>query len=232
MLNFPFELSGVILLSSASLLLGLLAVFFMLGNRVRRTIKRLRFQQTRYLGVGQHVIRFTMAFLWIAVSAVILFLAAFIQSYRNFTKEELVAEVRCVPLQEDGAVAMHFELTPVLAGQKLSPRPFLLKGDQWALEGDILKWDNWLNFAGIHTMYKLTRVRGRYVNFEDEINQRPTVHSLVEREDDPRWRWLYKYGHRLRFVDAVYGNTVYTYPSPESIFEVYVSTSGFTVKIK
>ncbi len=232
MLNFPFELNGVILLSSASLLFGILAVFFMLGNRVRRTIKRLRFQQTRYIGLGQHVIRFTMAFLWIAVSAAILFLAAFIQSYRNFTKEELVAEVRCVPLQQDGAVAMHFELTPVLAGQKLSPRPFLLNGDQWALEGDILKWDNWLNFAGIHTMYKLTRIRGRYVNFEDEINRKPTVYSLVEREDDPRWRWLYKYGHRLRFVDAVYGNTVYTYPSSENVFEVYVSTSGFTVKIK
>ena len=232
MWNFPFELNGVILLSSTALLLGVLTVLFMLGNRVRRTIKRLRFQQTRYIGVGQHVFRFTLTFLWIAVSTAILFLAAFIQSYRNFTKEELVAEVRCVPLQEDETAALHFELTPVLAGQRLTPSAFLLNGDQWALEGDILKWDNWLNFAGIHTMYKITRVRGRYVNYEDEINRKPTVYSLVEREDDPRWRWLYKYGHRLRFVDAVYGNTVYTYPSPENVFEVYVSTSGFTVKTK
>jgi hypothetical protein len=70
------------------------------------------------------------------------------------------------------------------------------------------------------------------VNYEDEINKQPTVFSLVAREEDPRWRWLYKYGHRLRFVDAVYGNTVYTYPSTEELFVVYVSTSGFTVKIK
>ena len=232
MFSFPFEMSLVILLATTSLLLALLTFVFLLANRVRRTIKRLRFQQTRYLGIGQHVFRFSITFFWIAVSAAVLFLAAFIQSYRNFTKEELVAEVRCVPVQGDGAVTMHLELIPVSAGQRLSPRVFLLNGDQWALEGDILKWDDWLNFAGIHTMYKLTRVRGRYVDFEDEMNQKRSVFSLVEREDDPRWRWLYKYGHRLRFVDAVYGNTVYTYPLQDNAFEVYVSTSGFTVKIK
>ncbi|HEX9653433.1 MAG TPA: hypothetical protein VGA99_06960 [bacterium] len=232
MFSFPFEMSLVILLATTSLLLALLTFVFLLANRARRTIKRLRFQQTRYLGIGQHVFRFSITFFWIAVSAAVLFLAAFIQSYRNFTKEELVAEVRCVPVQGDGAVTMHLELIPVSAGQRLSPRVFLLNGDQWALEGDILKWDDWLNFAGIHTMYKLTRVRGRYVDFEDEMNQKRSVFSLVEREDDPRWRWLYKYGHRLRFVDAVYGNTVYTYPLQDNAFEVYVSTSGFTVKIK
>ena len=232
MFSFPFEMSLVILLATTSLLLALLTFVFLLANRVRRTIKRLRFQQTRYLGIGQHVFRFSITFFWIAVSAAVLFLAAFIQSYRNFTKEELVAEVRCVPVQGDSAVTMHLELIPVSAGQRLSPRVFLLNGDQWALEGDILKWDDWLNFAGIHTMYKLTRVRGRYVDFEDEMNQKRSVFSLVEREDDPRWRWLYKYGHRLRFVDAVYGNTVYTYPLQDNAFEVYVSTSGFTVKIK
>ncbi len=231
MLNFPFEPTIIILISSASLLLATLTLLILLANRFRRTVKRLRSQPTRYIGVGQHVFRFTLTFLWIAVSAAILFLAAFIQSYRNFTKEELVAEVRCVPLQQDGgAAAMHFELTPVVAGNRLPARTFLLTGDQWALEGDILKWDDWLNFAGIHTMYKLARVRGRFVNYEDEINNRPSVYSLVEHEDDPRWRWLYKYGHRLRFVDAVYGNTVYTYPSAEGVFEVYVSTTGFTVK--
>lgn len=232
MFNFPFELSGIILISAISLILAALTLLYLLANRIRRTIKKLRLQQTKYIGVGQHVIRFTMTFLWMAVSAAILFLAAFIQSYQNFTKEELVAEVRCVPLQENGAASMHLELIPVQAGQRLPPRSFLLNGDQWALEGDILKWDDWLNFAGIHTMYKLTRIRGRYVNYQDEINQPPSVYSLVEQEDDPRWRWLYKYGHQLRFVDAVYGNTVYTYPSQQNIFEVYVSTSGFTVKIK
>lgn len=232
MLNFPFEPTVIILISSASLLLAMVTLLFLLGNRIRRTIKRMRFRQTKYIGIGQHVFRFTLTFLWIAVSAAILFLAAFIQSYQSFTKEELVAEVRCAPLQQDGAAAMHFELTPVVSNQRLPARTFLLNGDQWALEGDILKWDAWLNFAGIHTMYKLTRVRGRFVNYEDEINNRPSVYSLVEREDDPRWRWLYKYGHRLRFVDAVYGNTVYTYPSAESVFEVYVSTTGFMVKTK
>jgi hypothetical protein len=154
-----------------------------------------------------------------------------VQSYQRFTKEELVAEVRCVPLADD-TDSMFLELTPIVNGKQLSAREFLLKGDQWALEGDILKWDNWLNFAGLHTMYKLTRVRGRYVDYQDEVSRQPSIYSLVEHENDPRWRWLYKYGHRLRFVDAVYGNTVYTYPSENNIFEVYVSTTGYVVKVK
>ncbi len=231
MLNFPFKTTLAILLAAVSLSLAVLTLFFLLINRIRRIIRRVRFQHIRYITIAEHIFRFTLTFLWIAVSAAILFLAAFVQSYQSFTKQELVAEVRCVPLA-DGTDSMFMELTPVVDGKQQSPREFLLKGDQWALEGDILKWDDWLNFAGLHTMYKLTRIRGRYVDYQDEVSRKPSVYSLVEHESDPRWRWLYKYGHRLRFVDAVYGNTVYTYPSEKNVYEIYVTTSGFMVKVK
>jgi len=47
-----------------------------------------------------------------------------------------------------------------------------LRGQQWAVEGHILKWDDWLNLLGLQTMYKLTRVRGRYLRAEDEYRKK------------------------------------------------------------
>ena len=106
---------------------------------------------------------------------------------------------------------------------------YQLRGQQWSVEGHILTWDERLNFLGLRTMYKLTRVRGRYLRAEDEVNKPATAYSLVVNEDDPGWRRLYEYGARLPFVQAVYGNTVFTFPAEEKVFAIYVTTSGFTI---
>ncbi|TDI82278.1 MAG: hypothetical protein E2O78_09910 [Caldithrix sp.] len=230
MLALPFETTLVMGIALVSLALALGFLEFLLVNRVRRLVQRFRHRPVKHISISQNVLRFLLIVLWMACSAAVLFLAAFVQSFQNFTKMELVAEVSCTPVQDESEV-MLLELTPVISGRKQETTGFLLHGDQWALEGNILKWDEWLNFAGLHTTYKLTRVRGRYTNVHDEVTKPPSVYSLVEEEEDPRWRWLYKYGYKLRFLDAVYGNTVYTYPSEKSTYEVFVTTSGFSVKV-
>lgn len=233
MLDFPFEVGLIIYLALASFALAVLTLLVLIINRVRRTVQRTRGKSIKRISVTQHSLRFIFTIIWILLSTSILFLAAFVQSYKSFTREELAAEIRCEPITGNGArQSMQLNFTPVYDGVRGNTQQFTLNGDQWAVEGHIIKWDNWLNFAGLHTMYKLTRIKGRYVRIEDERSRRPSVYSLVEREEEPPWRWLYEYGHRLRFVTAVYGNTVYTYPSKRRTFQIYVTTSGFTVKIK
>ena len=231
MFDLPFETSLIIYLALASLFLAIVFCFAMMVNRVKKGELRGRRKPTLYFSLTRNLFRFMAVFLWIAVSAAVLFLAAFIQSYKSFTKEELVAEVRCVPL-EDGSGSIYLEISEIEGGRKRGSQEFILNGDQWALEGDVLKWDDWLNFVGLHTMFKLTRVRGRFVNYQDEISQKPSVFSLVKSESNPKWRWLYKYGYKLWFVSAVYGNTVYTYPAKGKVFEVYVTTSGFIARVR
>ena len=231
MFDLPFETSPIIYLAVASLFMATVICFAMMVNRIRKGILRGRGKPVLYFSLTRNLFRFMVVFLWIAVSAAVLFLAAFIQSYKSFTKEELIAEIRCVSL-EDGSDTMVLDISKIEGGQKLSSQEFMLNGDQWALEGDVLKWDDWLNFVGLHTMFKLTRVRGRFVNYEDEISQKPSVFSLVKSESNPKWRWLYKYGYKLRFVSAVYGNTVYTYPAKGKVYEVYVTTSGFIARVR
>ncbi|TDI94920.1 MAG: hypothetical protein E2O77_00105 [Caldithrix sp.] len=231
MFDLPFETSPIIYSAFASLFMAIVTCFAMMVNGIRKGILRGRGRPALYFSLTRNLFRFMVVFLWIAVSAAVLFLAAFIQSYKSFTKEELIAEIRCVSL-EDGSDTMVLDISKIEGGQKLSSQEFILNGDQWALEGDVLKWDDWLNFVGLHTMFKLTRVRGRFVNYEDEISQKPSVFSLVKSESNPKWRWLYKYGYKLRFVSAVYGNTVYTYPAKGKVYEVYVTTSGFIARVR
>ncbi|RMD90289.1 MAG: hypothetical protein D6813_09365 [Calditrichaeota bacterium] len=227
MFELPFKISTLIYFSLVALFIGLVLLAIFVINRV---LKRKQ-QPVKRVSLTQSIFRLFLIIVWISLSLAALFLFAFIQSYQSFTKKELVAVVQCVPLPEKQKT-MRMELVLMENGHPYRRKTFILYGDQWTIEGHILKWDDWLNFLGLHTMYKLTRVRGRYLTTREERINTPSVYSLVTKEEDPRWRWLYKYGHRLPFVQAVYGNTVFTYPDQNKIYEIYVTTSGFMVQVR
>jgi hypothetical protein len=202
-----------------------------IAKRIHRLIRRLQRKPMVRFGFIASTRRLFLILLLISVAIALLFLGAFIQSYTVFTQRELAATVHCttVPGTED---TMVLELRTPESPTVTQIRRYLLRGHQWTVEGHILKWDDWLNFLGLRTMYKLTRVRGRYLQADDEMSKPATVYSLVPNEDDPGWRWLYEYGPRLPFVQAVYGNTVFTLPSEDKTFYIYVTTSGFMIAEK
>jgi hypothetical protein len=65
---------------------------------------------------------------------------------------------------------------------------------------------------------------------EEERARPPSIYSLVEKEDHPLWRWLYRHGSSLPLVSTVYGNAVYQMADREQRFMVYVGTSGFIIR--
>lgn len=229
MFNPPFSGSIPIYIALGLLIISLALLIGFVYKRVYRLIFRLWRRPVARVGIVTSTFRLLLILLGVAVSAAILFLFAFIQSYTAFTHRALVAEVYCtlVPGAKDEMILwlVTFESPPVgyLSQYRLS-------GHQWAIEGHILKWNEWLNSFGLHTMYKLSRVRGRYLRAEDEASKPATAYSLTANEVDPRWRWLYEYGARLPFVTAVYGNTVFTFPSETKTFRIYITTSGFMIE--
>lgn len=229
MLNLPFSGSIPIYVALALLIIGLALLLGFIYRRIHRIIRRLRGRPVARLGIIPSTLRLLFILLVIAISAALIFLSAFIQSYTAFTHRKLVATVHCTPVEgtKDEMVLWLMTFESPTVGYLSHHR---LRGQKWAIEGHILKWDDWLNFIGRHTMYRLTRVRGRYVRAKDETTKPATAYSLVENEEDPQWRWLYEYGTRLPFVTAVYGNTVFTFPSETKIFRIYVTTSGFMIE--
>jgi hypothetical protein len=228
MFNLPFSGSALIYSALGLLIVALALLMVFIFKRIHRIIRRLPRKRGKRVGIITSTLRFLFILLLIAVSLTMLLLGAFMQSYTAFTHRELAATVTCTPVPgtED---LMILELVTLDSPQTALIRRYRLRGQQWSIEGHILKWDDWLNFIGLRTVYKLTRVRGRYLRTEDEKNKPATVYSLVANEEDPRWRWLYEYGARLPFVQAVYGNTVFTFPSETKNFGIYVTTSGFMI---
>jgi uncharacterized membrane protein len=161
----------------------------------------------------------------LAASAVVLF-SAFLRSYHDFTQKEMVAIVECVP-QTNNEFDFAMTVIPVVRQKQMEMRSYPIKGDQWAIGGDILKWKDIVNFLGLHTMYRLDRVEGRYKLAEDAQTKQVSAYPLGQEQRGRYWSFLYKFGHKLPFVTAVYGNTVYMDPVFGEKFEIYVTTSGF-----
>jgi len=229
MFNPPFSGSTPIYVALGLLILSLALLMGFIYRRVYRLMRRLRRKPVAHVSIAASTFRLLLILLAVALSAALLFLFAFIQSYTAFTHRHLAAMVYCAP-----AEGTKDEMTLWLVTFETPNIGYLshhrLRGQQWTIEGHILKWDDWLNFLGLTPMYKLTRVRGRYLRAEDESRKPATALSLVENEGDPRWRWLYQHGARLPFVTGVYGNTVFTFPSDTRTFHIYVTTSGFMIE--
>jgi len=223
----PFAGSVPILVGMGLLLIGFVMLLMFLRRRIRRLLRRLRGEPVSHSSAVAGTLRLMFILLTIAGALSLSLLGAFLQSYTAFSARERVAVVHCAPISD---TIMTLELVTFHTDGSGHARRFSLQGQQWALEGYILKWDDWLNFFGLRTMYKLTRVRGRYVRSTDESTQPATVHSLVKDEEDPAWRWLFEYGRRLPVVHAVYGNTVFTFPSSAKTFQIYVTSSGFMLE--
>ncbi len=169
-----------------------------------------------------------LIFLWTAVFGIVFFAGFFFQAYYAFNREEPVAKVTIIPYPIEKKNLVTLELFGSKGDHEI--RQFEISGDQWMLEGDILKWNKWINFIGIHTRYRLTRLRGRYIRTSDEKTKPTEIYSLVEMEDHPIWGYLYRHGASLPLVSTVYGNAVFQNSEEASTFLVYTTTSGFMTR--
>jgi hypothetical protein len=210
------------------ILLGLLFIIYFLYRRIRWIIRTLSRRETDSPRLLSSLRNLVFIVIWTSVFGMVLFLGFFLRSYYAFTYEEPVAEV--VIQSSDAPHVSRITLAQFHPGGSYSSRHFLIKGDQWVLEGDILKWESWLNFLGLHTRYRLTRLTGRYVVTQAEIQGPHTIYSLVDDENHPLWRYLYQYGHQLPFVSTVYGAAVFQAAGGDNRYAIYVGTSGFIVR--
>ncbi|WP_052888808.1 hypothetical protein [Thermogemmatispora carboxidivorans] len=159
----------------------------------------------------------------------LLWLTSLMQTYIGLTGDIKVAQVRAHPVA-NMPHTMNVEL--ILYGQdgsQLSDNFYIVAGDEWMLQGDIIKYPSWLNVLGLHSGYKLTRLEGRFDDPNLEANAKHTVVVLNGGDDNffqtmrtQRGGWL------SNFVEASYGNAVFN-PADGS-YDVFVSQTGLWAK--
>jgi hypothetical protein len=218
----------VILAGAAGILIGFVFLLAFLWRRILFVARKLGRKPASVPKPLESLRNLLLIFLWTSVCGMLLFAGFFFRAYRAFTLEEPVAKI-IIEHPDKGETT---SITIIQDEEKGEPRirRFDVAGDQWVLEGDILKWRNWLNFLGLHTRYRLTRLRSRYLEASDEITKPSSVHPLVENENHPFWKFLYKYGPRLPMVSTVYGNAVFQASGEDAIYRIYVGTSGFIAR--
>jgi len=218
----------IVYLSSIGIVVALLLLLFYLFRRVNWILGKLRNKKVSMPGLASSIRNLILIILLIAVLGMLLFAGFFTRSYYAFTYEKPIAEIFVEGTGQEKKARI--TLIQFVSPDLQITRKYLINGDQWMLEGDILKWDNWLNFIGVKTRYRLTRIRGRFLRTEDELTRQQTVYSLVDNENHPLWRYLYEFGPELPFVSTVYGNAVFQMSDKEKRFMVAVGTSGFLVR--
>jgi|GEM_PF-1512953 len=180
------------------------------------------------IGIAQKIFVFLISLLFITTGSSMLMAAMYLQAYRAFTHKEMVGIIDARKTKGlDYDIFLRF--TPVEKGIKAEEKIYKIKGDQWAIGGDILKFEDWVNFIGIHTGHKTTRIHGRYLKAEDENIKQHTAYD-INGGTDAIWLYLYENSSSFPFVKAVYGNSVYTFPSDKDVYGIYVTTSGYSIE--
>lgn len=161
----------------------------------------------------------------LGILSLVLWIAISFKSYQAFSKEELFASVTC---QKSREASFDYFIFYKAANQKEAVS-FGIKGNQWRIEGVIIKWKGFVNILGMHTWHKPVRLSGRYSDVKLDKIFGITEYGLNEGEDN-FWKIAYRISKFLPLVEAVYGNGVFMPCKEKVTYRIYVTTSGYMVK--
>jgi hypothetical protein len=167
--------------------------------------------------------RLLLALVFLAGAAASGAVALGVQGYRALTHEEIAAMVRTEPLGPNRFRAQ-FRFPD---GREVS---YTLNGNQLYVDARILKWHPWANILGLHTVYELDRVAGRYLDLAQEQQQPRTVQSLAPERRVDLFSLRQRYALLSPLLDADYGSATFAAADSPAQYEVRVSTSGLLIR--
>ncbi|MCW8809915.1 MAG: hypothetical protein OQJ93_02950 [Ignavibacteriaceae bacterium] len=146
-----------------------------------------------------------------------------IQGYNALTREELAATVEIIPVSKQIFMAR-------ITFTDSSEKQFKLEGDEFYIDAHILKWKSLANLLGLHTLYELDRIAGRYTDIEDETNKNRTVYSVAEDKLIDAFDLRLKYPFLSFLVDAEYGSASFITTNAHKNLKIMVSTTGLLIR--
>ena len=167
--------------------------------------------------------RLLLALVFLAGAAACGAVALGVQGYRALTHEEVAAVVRTKPLSLNRFQAQ-FRFPD---GREVA---YTLSGDQLYVDARILKWHPLANILGLHTVYELDRVAGRYQDLAQEQQQPRTVQSLARARQVDLFSLRQRYALLSPLLDADYGSATFAAADSPAQYEVRVSTTGLLIR--
>jgi hypothetical protein len=164
-----------------------------------------------------------LGLLLLALAALFTTLGLAVQGYRALTREEVAVTLWTRP-----AGPQRFEVDVLFPDGR--SRRFALAGDQFYVDARILKWHPWANLLGLHTVYELDRIAGRYARLEDERDAPRTVFALGQERPVDAFALRQRYAWLAPLLDTEYGSATFASADHPARYEVRVSTTGLLVR--
>ena len=171
----------------------------------------------------QRLLRFSlhsaMALACLATGLLFLTIHLSLQGYRALTREDLVATIRAESTgPEEFLVTMRFP--------DGNQKTYALGGNEIYVDAHILKWKSWANLIGLHTVYELDRISGRYHDIADERAKPRTIYAFSSDRSIDLFTLRRRYALLAPIVDAEYGSAAFIPARDQATYELRVSTTG------
>lgn len=162
--------------------------------------------------------------LWCAGAALFAALGTGLAGYQALTREDVALTVMVTPL-----AGQQFLADVRFPGGRAAS--WQLAGDQLYVDARILKWKGIANLLGLHTVYELDRIGGRYLDLAQEQRAPRTIFSLGAEKKFDLFAWIQHHTWMAPLVDAEYGSATFIEVRPEAtIYEVLVSNTGLLIR--
>ncbi|MYZ42222.1 hypothetical protein [Schauerella aestuarii] len=199
----------VVLAAAIVFLPGLMMLFGRGGPRDAAGRKTFRFRPIRrFIGL-----------LLLALGGVCLLLALSIFQFLRLTDDAPVAQI---VLKEDGP--QRYTMTATVP--HVGARDYAIAGDQWQIEGRVLRWRLPALMAGLPPLYRLERVSGRYSDIEQERTGTRTVYPLDDWTVPDLGTLRRRFPNWLPFVDVVFGSGAYMPMFDGARYQVFMDPRG------
>jgi hypothetical protein len=160
----------------------------------------------------------------LGAAALVFVVASNLYTYSRLTYEEPVADLVFKTL---GPQRYQATLVRVPSGEL---QVFAIGGDEWQLDARVLKWRGWATLLGLDAQYRLERLSGRYLNIDQERNQRRSVYALSGNPGIDLWSWSISHPKWTPFVDAVYGSATFLPMADGARYRVSISQTGLLAR--
>ncbi len=111
-----------------------------------------------------------------------------------------------------------------------SRQSYEISGDEIYIDARILKWKPWMNLLGIHSLFKLDRIGGRYIDYEHELSKQRSLFELTERSGEDLFDYRNNYETLGFMVDAKYGSATFIPIKNNAQYLLTLSTSGLILR--
>jgi len=147
-----------------------------------------------------------------------MYLALFLRTFSLYTKEDKIGKV----FAEKSGDSINIYYKDLKRDKEYE---FYINGDEWMIEGYILRWNLPLRFLGAKSYYKVTRFSGR----SEKVIDKTSSYSLSK--EGEKWKFILNNSSKIPFADAAYGIGAFQYPGNDT-FYIYINDTGFIIKRK